>query len=93
MLPVSKDTLLRVVRRHVARDHPSLCVIGIDDGLEARAALRQHHLRSRTATCRRPSPGPRARHGRGLVVTPPRNHGHLTRSRRRRPCRLPIDGI
>jgi transposase len=31
MLPVSKDTLLRVVRRHAARDRSPLCVIGIDD--------------------------------------------------------------
>ena len=31
MLPVSKDTLLRVVRRHAARDSSPLCVIGIDD--------------------------------------------------------------
>ena len=31
MLPVSKDTLLRVVRRHAARDRSPLSVIGIDD--------------------------------------------------------------
>jgi transposase len=31
MLPVSKDTLLRVVRRHAARDTSPVCVIGIDD--------------------------------------------------------------
>ena len=31
MLPVSKDTLLRVVRRHAAYDTSPLCVIGIDD--------------------------------------------------------------
>jgi len=31
MLPVSKDTLLRVVRRHAARDRSPLRVIGIDD--------------------------------------------------------------
>jgi transposase len=31
MLPVSKDTLLRVVRRHAPRDHERLRVIGIDD--------------------------------------------------------------
>ena len=31
MLPVSKDTLLRVVRRHAARDCSPLRVIGIDD--------------------------------------------------------------
>ncbi len=31
MLPVSKDTLLRAVRRHAARDSSPLCVIGIDD--------------------------------------------------------------
>ncbi len=31
MLPVSKDTLLRVVRRHAARDSSPLFVIGIDD--------------------------------------------------------------
>jgi transposase len=31
MLPVSKDTLLRVVRRHSAYDTSPLCVIGIDD--------------------------------------------------------------
>jgi len=29
MLPVSKDILLRVVRRHAARDSSPLCVIGI----------------------------------------------------------------
>jgi len=31
MLPVSKDTLLRVVRRRAAGDRSPLCVIGIDD--------------------------------------------------------------
>ena len=31
MLPVSKDTLLRVVRRHATHDRSPLCVIGIDD--------------------------------------------------------------
>jgi transposase len=31
MLPVSKDTLLRVVRRHATRDRSPLRVIGIDD--------------------------------------------------------------
>jgi transposase len=31
MLPVSKDTLLRVVRRHAPRDRSPLCIIGIDD--------------------------------------------------------------
>jgi transposase len=31
MLPVSKDTLLRVVRRHAAYDTSPLCVIGLDD--------------------------------------------------------------
>jgi hypothetical protein len=31
MLPVSKDTLLRVVRRHAARDSSPLGVIGLDD--------------------------------------------------------------
>src|SRR6202162_3437256 len=31
MLPVSKDTLLRVVRRHAGRDSSPLCVLGIDD--------------------------------------------------------------
>jgi transposase len=31
MLPVSKDTLLRVVRRHAACDHRPLRVVGIDD--------------------------------------------------------------
>jgi transposase len=31
MLPVSKDTLLRVVRRHTRLDHGPLRVIGIDD--------------------------------------------------------------
>jgi transposase len=31
MLPVSKDTLLRVVRRHASRDRSPLHVIGIDD--------------------------------------------------------------
>ncbi len=31
MLPVSKDTLLRVVRRHAAHATSPLCVIGIDD--------------------------------------------------------------
>src|SRR6266849_1011850 len=31
MLPVSKDTLLRVVRRHAAGVNSPLCVIGIDD--------------------------------------------------------------
>ncbi len=31
MLPVSKDTLLRVVRRHAARDSSPLGVVGIDD--------------------------------------------------------------
>jgi len=31
MLPVSKDTLLRAVRRHAAGDSSSLHVIGIDD--------------------------------------------------------------
>src|SRR5229473_1258707 len=31
MLPVSKDTLLRVVRRHAAGANSPLCVVGIDD--------------------------------------------------------------
>ncbi|MGH8294239.1 MAG: ISL3 family transposase [Steroidobacteraceae bacterium] len=31
MLPVSKDTLLRVVRRPAARDSSPLCIIGVDD--------------------------------------------------------------
>lgn len=31
MLPVSKDTLLRVVRRPAARDSAPLCIIGLDD--------------------------------------------------------------
>ena len=31
MLPVSKDTLLRAVRRHAARDSSPLSIIGIDD--------------------------------------------------------------
>ena len=57
MLPISKDTLLRAVRRHAGFDRRPLRVVGIDDWAWKRgAALRQHHLRPRAAAHRRPTP-------------------------------------
>ena len=52
MLPVSNDTLLRVVRRrNLPRTEP-LTVIGIDDwALSPQPPLRQHRLRPGTSAC------------------------------------------
>lgn len=46
MLPASRDTLPRVVRRHVQPRTEPLTVIGIDDrAFRRKPPLRQHHLR------------------------------------------------
>ena len=50
MLPVSKDTLLRVVRRRPRPLVDLLTVIDIDDwGLAAQSPIRQHHLQPEKA--------------------------------------------
>ena len=58
MVPVSNDTLLRVVRRRTAHQNDELTVIGIDDfALQARPNLRNDRLRSGAAEACHPVTG------------------------------------
>ena len=45
MLPASRDTLLRVIRRRALPRTEKLAVIGIDASLSPQSSLRHHHLR------------------------------------------------
>ena len=58
MLPVSKDTLLRVVRRRTRPLVDPLTIIDIDDwGLAAQSPIRQHHLQRGKAPDRQAAAG------------------------------------
>jgi hypothetical protein len=58
MLPVSKNTLLRAVRRRTRPLVDPLTVIDIDDwGLAVRLSIRQHHLQLRKALERQAAAG------------------------------------
>ena len=103
MLPVSKDTLLRVVRRHAAYDTSPLCVIGIDDWAWKRGQRYGSiicDLERRSSTCFPIASPPRSRLGCRTTLKSASSRAtavavmaRLRRERHPRPCKLPIVGI
>ncbi len=81
MLPVSNDTLLRVVRRHGSPRFVPPTVVGIDDWVATQPALRDDRVRSRAAQDNRVAAGSRAGNGTGLAFRSAADRGRRTRSR------------
>ncbi|MGY4346021.1 hypothetical protein ACVWXM_002488 [Bradyrhizobium sp. GM7.3] len=88
MLPVSNDTLLRVVRRRRCPPFAPPSVIGIDRlGLAAQSEVRNDHLRPRAATTDHSLTRQRASHCAGLARGPATDRCGRARPRRwLRPC-------
>lgn len=84
VLPVSKDTLLRAIRRHYRP--PSDAPGGSGNrrlGVEARASLWHHHLRSGAAPDHRSPSRSGKRDGRGVADGTSNDLRHIARPRRR----------
>lgn len=81
MLPVSKDTLLRVVRRRTAPRGDPLTVVSVDDwAFSTQSSVRNDCLRSRAAADREALARSRGRNSSGLARRASRDQDRVSRS-------------